>query len=62
MENKNKPVNWPEAKNHLKKEYPHLTEEDLSYEAGKEEEWLERLEKKVNKNKHDIRHWLSLMG
>lgn len=55
-------INWQSAREHLKKEYPHLTQEDLSYEAGKEEEWLERLEKKVNKNKHEIRHWLSLMG
>jgi len=62
MEDDNKKVDWQAAKEHLKKEYPHLTTEDLYYEAGKEEEWLERLQTKVNKNKHEIRHWLSLMG
>jgi hypothetical protein len=62
MEDNNKKINWQSAKEHLKKEYPHLTEDDLMYEAGKEEEWLERLQQKVNKNKHDIRQWLSLMG
>jgi len=63
MENNNdKQINWQTAGGHLKKEYPHLTEEDLMYEAGKEEEWLERLQNKVNKSKHEIRSWLSLMG
>ena len=60
--NNNKQINWQAARGHLKKEYPHLTEEDLMYEAGKEEEWLERLQDKVNKSKHEIRSWLSLMG
>ena len=62
MENNNKKIDWRTAREHLKKEYPHLTEDDLMYEAGKEEEWLERLQAKVNKSKHEIRHWLSLMG
>lgn len=62
MEDNSKQINWESAAKHLKKEYPHLTEEDLMYEAGKEEEWLERLQDKVNKNKHDIRSWLSFLG
>lgn len=61
MEEHNK-IDWRTARERLKKEYPHLTEEDLIFEAGKEEEWLERLQTKVNKTKHEIRHWLSLMG
>ncbi len=61
MEN-NKPINWEKARVHLKKEYPQLTEEDLKYEAGNDEKMLERLEKKINKNRHDIRSWLSLLG
>ena len=60
--NNQKQINWQAAREHLKKEYPHLTEEDLMYEAGKEEELLERLQNKVNKSKHDIRSWLSMMG
>jgi hypothetical protein len=62
MEDNDKKINWEAAREHLKKEYPHLTTEDLIFEAGKEEEWLERLQQKVNKNKHDIRKWLSLLG
>ena len=61
-DNSNKQINWQVAREHLKREYPHLTEDDLMYEAGKEEELLERLQGKVNKSKHEIRSWLSLMG
>jgi hypothetical protein len=61
-DNTNKPINWQAAREHLKREYPDLTEEDLAYEAGREEELLERLQGKVNKSKHEIRSWLSLMG
>lgn len=49
-------------KQQKKKEYSYLTNEDLAYEIGKEEELLERLQKKLNKNKKEIRKWLSLMG
>jgi len=61
-DNNNKQINWQAAREHMKKEYPHLTEEDLVFEAGKEEEWLERLQGKVNKSRHELRSWLSLMG
>jgi cytochrome c-type biogenesis protein CcmH/NrfG len=37
----------------IKKEFPNLTED---------EELLTRLQEKLNKNKHEIRKWLSLMG
>ncbi len=53
---------WETKKKQLEKEYPHLTNEDLAYEIGKEEELLERLQKKMNKNKKEITKWLSLMG
>jgi hypothetical protein len=44
--------------------YPHLTDEDLTYEIGKEQELLKRATKeRWNKNEHEIRAgWLSLMG
>ncbi len=53
---------WETKKEQLKKDYPHLTNEDLVYEIGKEEELLERLQKKMSKNKKEITKWLSLMG
>ena len=61
MENE-KIENWEKKKEHLKKEFPDLTEDDLLYDVGKEEELLKRLKEKLNKNKHEIRKWLSLMG
>lgn len=54
--------NWQATKEKVKQQYPNLTEDDLHYEAGKEEDLLERMEKKIGKNRHDIREWLSLMG
>lgn len=53
---------WEIKREKLQREFPNLTYEDLIYEVGKEEELLERLQKKLNKNKHEIRRWLSLMG
>jgi hypothetical protein len=32
--------NWEQKKEHLKKELPYLTEDDLLYQMGKEEELL----------------------
>jgi hypothetical protein len=55
-------TNWEIKKDQLMKEYPHLTQEDLIYHAGREEELLERLQKKLDKDKEEIRKWLSLMG
>ncbi len=40
---------WETKKEQLKKEYPDLTTDDLAYEIGKEEELLERLQKKMSK-------------
>ncbi|OQP50252.1 hypothetical protein [Niastella populi] len=54
--------NWEPLKDRLRKKYPELTEDDLIYEIGKEEELLERLQKRLNRNKQEIRKWLSLMG
>ena len=53
---------WPQLKERLQKEYPHLTNEDLIYQIGKEGELLKRLEKKLGKTDKEIRYWLSLMG
>lgn len=54
--------NWEEKKRQLIKENPHLTADDLIYEAGKEQELLERLQKKLSKSETEIRKWLSFMG
>jgi hypothetical protein len=53
---------WPELKKKLLEKYPHLTNADLAYEIGQEEELLERLQKKLGQNWGDIKNTLSLMG
>ena len=54
--------NWQPKKEHLRKRFPELTEDDLIYQMGKEEELLERLQKKLDKDEDEIRKWLSWMG
>lgn len=62
MENKEIEEQWPEIKGKLVKQYPHLTEDELKYEIGKEGELLERLQQKLGKNWEEIKGVLSLMG
>ncbi|WP_159800248.1 CsbD family protein [Flavobacterium sp. MK4S-17] len=46
--------NWNEFKGKLKQEYGQLTDDDLTYEEGKEDEMWGRLEKKLGKAKKEI--------
>ena len=54
--------NWPAVREKLKREYPQLSEDDLTFERGKEEEMLLNLQAKLNKTKQEIRNWLHIMG
>jgi hypothetical protein len=38
----------------LKEKYPQLTEADLKFESGKENEMIARLEKRLNKNHEEV--------
>jgi hypothetical protein len=62
MENTELHEKWPELKRKLLEKYPHLTEEELVLEIGKEGETLRRLEKKLNTNWQEWRNLLSIMG
>lgn len=46
--------NWNEYKGKLKQKYGELTDDDLTYEEGKEDEMWGRLEKKLGKAKKEI--------
>ena len=46
---------WEEVREKLKETNIDLTDEDLEYEPGKEDELLERLQNKINKPKEEIR-------
>lgn len=46
---------WNEVKEKLKETNINLSDEDLDYEPGKEDELLEQLQQKINKPKEEIR-------
>jgi uncharacterized protein YjbJ (UPF0337 family) len=47
--------NWDELKGKLKQKYAKLTDDDLLFIEGKENELLGRLEKKLGQTKDEIR-------
>jgi uncharacterized protein YjbJ (UPF0337 family) len=51
-------VPWDEVKEKLKEAHIDLTDEDLDYEPGKEDELLDRLQQKINKSKEAIQGWI----
>lgn len=50
--------NWNHIKGRLKSQYGQLTDDDLVYVEGKEEELLGRLQKKLGKTKEEIQYEL----
>ena len=46
---------WNEVKGKLKQKYGQLTDDDLSFADGKEDELLGRLQQKLGKTKEDLR-------
>lgn len=46
--------NWSELKTKLQAKYPNLTDMDLTYSAGKEDELVSRLAKKLTKTEEEI--------
>jgi len=50
---------WNTVKGKLKQAYGNLTDDDLKYEEGKEDELLGRLQKKTGKTKDDLKKWFN---
>ncbi len=46
--------NWNELKGKLKQKYAQLSDDDLTYVEGKEDEMVGRLQKKLGKSKEEI--------
>ncbi len=61
MENKNSSLslklkgNWNELKGKIKQQYADLTDDDLLYEEGKEDELLGRIQKKTGQSKEAVK-------
>lgn len=51
--------NWNEVKGKLKQKYGQLTDDDLTFAEGKEDELLGRLQKKLGRTKEEVRRELS---
>ena len=49
---------WNELKGKLKQQYGNLTDDDLMFSEGKEDELLGRLQKKLGKNKDEVRQMI----
>jgi uncharacterized protein YjbJ (UPF0337 family) len=53
--------NWNEVAGKIKQKYADLTDDDLLFVQGKEEELLGRLQKKLGKTKDEILHLIEKM-
>ena len=51
--------NWNEIKGKLKQKYGQLTDDDLAFADGKEDELLGRLQQRLGKKKEEIRQEIS---
>jgi uncharacterized protein YjbJ (UPF0337 family) len=47
--------NWNEMKGKLKQKYADLTDDDLTFVEGKEDELLGRMQQRLGKTKDDLR-------
>lgn len=51
--------NWNELKGKIKQAYGDLTDDDLAYKEGQDDELLGRLQKKTGKTRDDLVHWIN---
>lgn len=49
---------WNEIKGKIKQQYANLTDDDLIYEEGKEDEMFGRIQKKTGQTKEAIKRWI----
>jgi uncharacterized protein YjbJ (UPF0337 family) len=49
--------NWNILKGKLKQTYSNLTDDDLKFEEGKEDELIGRLQKKTGQTKEELHKW-----
>jgi len=49
---------WNEWKGKLKQEYAELSDDDLTYEEGKDDEFVGRVQKKIGKTKDEVVKWI----
>ncbi|QHL89252.1 CsbD family protein [Nibribacter ruber] len=50
--------NWNEIKGKMKQAYGDLSDDDLAYDEGQEDEWIGKLQQKIGKGKHEVKSWI----
>lgn len=53
---------WNELKGKIKQAHSDITDDDLEYEEGKDDEFLGRLQQKLGKGKDELITWLRSLG
>jgi uncharacterized protein YjbJ (UPF0337 family) len=53
---------WNELKGKAKQAHAELTDDDLRYEEGKDDELLGRLQTKLGKTKDEVVDWIRSLG
>ncbi|HAH52108.1 MAG TPA: general stress protein CsbD [Balneola sp.] len=51
--------NWNQVKGKLKQKYSNLTDDDLTFQEGKEDEMYGRLQEKLGKTKDEIKEMIA---
>ena len=51
--------NWNQIKGKIKQQYADLTDDDLLYVEGKEDELIGRLQKKTGETKETVQSWFN---
>lgn len=51
--------NWNQLKGKVKQQYGELTDDDLTYVEGKEDELLGRIQEKTGKTKEEIQRYIN---
>lgn len=54
--------NWNELKGKIKQANADLTDDDLQYEEGKDDELLGRIQQKLGKTKDQVVDWIRSLG
>lgn len=54
--------NWNQIKGALKERYGELTDNDLTYREGQEDELLGRIQHRLGKSKEEVRSMLQHLG
>jgi uncharacterized protein YjbJ (UPF0337 family) len=49
---------WNEVKGKMKQEYAQLTDDDLKYDEGQDDELIGRVQKKIGKTKEQVIDWI----